>query len=260
MFAAPIRTLVVDDEKPARARLLDLLRNRKDVEVVGVGTDGREAMRLIEQLRPQLLFLDVEMPHLDGFGVLRGLRVEAAPVTVFVTAYDRFAVAAFEAHAVDYLLKPFSDERFESALLHALASIRDGAKERSLQIEGVLEERAAVNEPSGCLDRIVVRLNNRILLVSVADVDWIAAAGVYVEIHVGGATHLYRSSLNALLQRLAPRAFIRVHRSVAVNADRIVELRSKGHGDYAVVLKAGRELPLSRAYRSAIEAWLGQPL
>jgi two-component system LytT family response regulator len=256
-----VRTLIVDDERPARSRLQALLQHRSEIDLVGVGTDGREAVRLIRDLAPQLLFLDIEMPHLDGFAVLREVPRDRLPATVFVTAYDRFAVAAFEAQAVDYLLKPFSDERFEAALARALVSIRDTSpRDRSLEIESVLEERQATDIRSGLLERVVIRASGRVLLIALRDIDWIAAAGVYVEVYVGGTAHLYRSSLNALLQRLPPRSFIRVHRSVAVNTDRIVELRPKGHGDYVVVLKNGRELPLSRAFRADLEGWLGQTL
>lgn len=261
MPGTPVRTLVVDDEKPGRARLLGLLKDRPEVEVVGVAADGREAVDLVRELRPQLMFLDIEMPDLDGFGVLGTVPKALMPAVVFVTAYDRFAMAAFEAHAVDYLLKPFGDERFESALSHALESIRTSSvRDRELRIEGVLEERSAVNARSGYLDRVVIRTSGKIVIVAAQDIDWISAAGVYLELHVGAATYLYRSGMTAFLQRLDPRTFVRVHRSAAVNTSRIVELRPKGHGDYGVVLKGGREIPLSRAYRSELEGWLGQPL
>lgn len=258
---APVRALIVDDELPARMRLLALLRERPDVTVVGTATDGRDGVALIHEHRPQLVFLDVQMPGLDGFAVLRSLAPDLAPVTIFVTAYDRYAVAAFEAHALDYLLKPFSDERFESALDHALRLIRTmTAADRRLQIDSVVEERSSTNRSSGYLDRIVVKEGGRVALLNVSDLDWVGAAGIYLELHVGATTHLYRSSLGALLARLDPARFVRIHRSVVINTDRIKELRPRGHSDYTVVLRDGRAVPLSRAYRSHLEVWLRQPL
>jgi len=261
MPAGPLRVLIVDDEKPARTRLAGLLQHHAEAEVVGVATDGRQAIELIRERRPQLIFLDVQMPLVDGFGVLRAIPEGLRPAIVFVTAYDRYAIAAFEAHAVDYLLKPFSDERFESAFAHAAASVESATTaDRQLQIEGLLEERSAIDARSGYLDHIVIRHAGRLTLLGVGDIDWMVSAGVYLEVHAGAAVHLYRSGLNTLLQRLNPANFVRVHRSIAVNTDRIVELRPKGHGDYTLVLRGGREITLSRAYRAHLERWLGQPL
>ncbi len=256
-----IRTLIVDDELPARRRLLALVRNRPEIAVVGAGSDGREAVALIHEHRPHLLFLDIQMPGLDGFEVLRALPPAFTPTTVFVTAYDAYAVAAFEAHALDYLLKPFSDERFESALERAIRSIRTfTATDRRLQVESLIEERSAVNTHSGHLDRIVLKCGGRVVLLNVTEIDWIGAAGIYLELHAGATTHLYRSSLSALLERLDPVRFVRIHRSVVINTDRIKELRPRGHSDYTVVLRDGRMVPLSRAYRAHLEGWLGQSL
>lgn len=258
---APLRVLIVDDEKPARTRLIGLLQQRRDVDVVGIATDGRQAVELIRERRPQLIFLDIQMPVLDGFGVLRAIPEGLRPAIVFVTAYDRYAIAAFEAHAADYLLKPFSDDRFESALDHAAAAVRSGPElDRRLQVEGILEEQSAINTRSGYLDHVVIRHAGRLTLLGVDEIDWISSASVYLEIHSGTTVHLYRSSLNTLLRRLDPGRFVRVHRSTAVNTQRIVELRPKGHGDYALVLRGGKEISLSRAYRAHLERWLGQTL
>ena len=206
-----VRTLVVDDELPARTRLLTLLHGRSGIHVVGAASDGDQAVALIREQRPHLVFLDIQMPGRDGFGVLRAIKPSLAPVSIFVTAYDRYAIAAFEAHALDYLLKPFSDERFDSALARAILSIRTlPARDRQLQIESVVEERSAVNASSGYLDRIVLKEHGRVVLLHVDEVDWIAAAGVYLELHVGKVTYLYRSSL----ARAA-----RTPRSGAVRAD-----------------------------------------
>jgi two-component system LytT family response regulator len=256
-----ISTIIVDDEKPARIRLQSLVSRRPEVRLAGVCSDGRQAVEMIRTLRPQLALLDVQMPGLDGFGVLRSLPAELIPLTIFVTAYDRYAVAAFEAHAVDYLLKPFTDERFDASLDRALESARGlTERDRTLRIESVLAERSALNAGSGFLDRIVLREHDRVTLLAAEDIDWIGAAGVYLELHAGNGTHLYRSTFADLLDRLDPKRFVRIHRSAVVNTDRIVELRPRGHGDYTVVLRGGREITLSRGYRSHLEGWLGQPL
>jgi two-component system, LytTR family, response regulator len=256
-----IRTLIVDDEKPARMRLLSLLEQQSDIEVVGVARDGREAVALIRSRHPVLLFLDIQMPELDGFGVLREIPQPDVPVTIFVTAHDRYAVRAFEAHAVDYLLKPFSDERFDAALDHARKSLRQVAKKEWIsRISNLLGDQASVTTESGPLERIVLKSGGRVTFMELKDLDWISAAGVYLHLHMGEKTHLYRGGLTSFLQRLDPRRFVRVHRSTVVNTDRIRELRPRGHGDFTIVLHDGRELTLSRAYRSQLEHWLRQPL
>ncbi len=261
-----IRTLIVDDEKPARTRLLHLLQRQPDVEVVGMATDGREALEFVQAQRPHLMFLDIQMPTLDGFGVVRELDPEQLPVTVFVTAYDQYAIQAFEAHALDYLLKPYSDQRFESALKRVCRFIRSqtasgqGNHALAARIASLLEERSGMEETHGYLERVVLKASGRVTFLEVAEVDWIEASGVYVYLHVGPKTHLYRSSVANLLQRLDPRRFVRVHRSAAVNTDRIRELQPRSHGDYTVVLKDGTQVLMSRAYRSELEHWLRQPL
>jgi two-component system, LytTR family, response regulator len=257
----PVRTLIADDETPARARLRELLGQRTDVELVGECGDGPSAVELIRTLRPQLLLLDIRMPGFDGFAVLRRTPPEIRPVTIFITAYDRYAVEAFEALALDYLLKPFSDQRFFASLDRALNSLRlVSAADRGTKLARMLADRSADDESSGALDRIAIRTQDRVTLLSVDEIDWIGAAGVYVELHAGGRTYLYRSTLTSLLERLNPKQFVRVHRSVAVNTSRIVEMRARGHGDYAIVLRDGAELAMSRGYRAEVERWLGQPL
>ena len=256
-----IRTIVVDDEKPARLRLLELLRREDDVDVVGIACDGRDALELIHEHAPDLMFLDVQMPGLDGFGVLRDLDPEHVPVTVFVTAYDKYAIQAFDAHAIDYLLKPYSDERFESALARARRYMgTPAAAEMRDQVAAATLERHSIDAHSGYLERVVLKSNGCVTFLDVAEVDWIEAAGVYVYLHVGAKTHLYRSSVAQLVQRLDPKGFVRIHRSAAVNTSRIRELRTRTHGDYTLVLKTGAELTLSRGYRSQLEQWLQQPL
>jgi two-component system LytT family response regulator len=256
-----IRTVIVDDEKPARTRLLALLEQRSEIEVVGVARDGREAVALVRSRKPDLLFLDIHMPELDGFGVLREIPSGRLPVTIFVTAHDEYAVRAFEAHALDYLLKPFSDQRFEAALAHARESLNHTTKTQWIsKISGLLDNDAAVEQDAPPLERIVLKIGGRVTFLEVKDLDWIEAAGVYLHLHISGKMHLYRSSLAAFLQRLDPQRFVRVHRSTAVNTARIRELRPRGHGDFTIVLHDGRELILSRAYRAELERWLRQPL
>lgn len=256
-----IRAVIVDDEKPARVRLLELLQRQQDVEVVGTASDGREALDVVRRVSPQLLFLDVQMPQLDGFGVLRQLAPDELPVTILVTAYDKYAIQAFDAHAIDYLLKPFSDQRFEHAIARARKYL-DSADAHALaeQLSAATEERQSVNAGSGYLERLVLKSNGRISFLDVDEVDWVEAAGVYVYLHSGSNRHLYRSSVTQLLQRLDPHRFVRIHRSAAVNTSRIGTLRSLSHGDFTLTLKDGTELTLSRAYRSQVEGWLRQPI
>ena len=249
-----IRTVIADDERPARRRLAELIEREPDLEVVAEARDGFEALDAIQGHEPDLLFLDVQMPERDGFGVLRDLGPDNTPVTVFVTAYDQYAVKAFEARAFDYLLKPFSDERFEAALAHARTYI---------QQRRIPEFQAKVSEmlgPQEALERIVLKSAGRVTFLDVNDIDWIEAAGVYVTLHAGPKEHLYRSTIGQLQDRLDHKLFVRIHRSASVNTKRIQELRPLGHGEYAVILHGGKELKLSRNYRGELEGWLGQPL
>jgi two-component system LytT family response regulator len=256
-----IRTVVVDDEKPARLRLLELLQREADVEVVGVASDGEEAVEMVRRLTPDVLFLDVQMPGLDGFGVLEALGPEQLPVTIFVTAYDKYAIQAFDAHAIDYLLKPYGDQRFEDAIRRARKYLgTERARELGGDAVAAARERQSVDAYSGCLERVVLKSNGCVTFLDVDDIDWIEAAGVYVYLHVGQKLHLYRSSVAQLLQRLDSQRFVRIHRSSAVNTARIRELRPRSHGDYTLLLKDGTELTMSRGYRTQLESWLKQPL
>ena len=256
-----IRAIVVDDEKPARMRLIELLQREPGVEVLGTASDGREGLELIRTTRPDLLFLDVQMPGLDGFRLLEQLTPGEMPVTIVVTAYDRYAIQAFDAHAVDYLLKPFSDERFEAAMRQARLYLgANEAREVGEKLSAATHERFSVDERSGYLERVVLKSNGCVTFLAVDDIDWIEAAGVYVYLHVGTRKHLYRSSVAQLVQRLDPKRFVRVHRSAAVHTSRIHALHVRSHGDYTLVLKDGTELTLSRGYRAQLEGWLRQPL
>ena len=262
-----IRALVVDDEKPARSRILDLLEKEADIQIAGIGRSGTEAVELILSNTPDLLFLDIQMPGLNGFEVLRQIGPERMPVTVFVTAYDKYAIQAFEAHAFDYLLKPFSDERFDAALRRARKAITTHrASQLGEKLASLLASQTGggtgqdVSRPGQTVDRIVIKTGGRVTFLDVDEIDWIEAAGVYVFFHIGAKKHLYRSTIGQIQEKLDPRRFVRVHRSAAVNTDRIKELQPLGHGDYTVVLKDGTELKLSRKYRGDFETWLRQPL
>ena len=275
-----LRTLIVDDEKPARQRLLTLLRTKADVEVVEACAGGEAALEALakaaEAGRPvDLVFLDVQMPELGGFDVLDILYADPPgplPVVVFVTAYDRYALRAFEAHAVDYLLKPYSDERFEVALERAAQFVRgaspgeEAARDTVERMRALLDDlgrgtkAADVGSPA-YLDRIVLKERGRAWLLPVADVRWIGAAGVYVEIYTtDGQTHLHRALLGELEEQLDPRAFVRLHRSHLVRLDAITELLQDSHGAYTAVLDDGTMLKLSRSYRARVQERLGQSL
>lgn len=256
-----IRVVVVDDEMPACARILELLEKQPDFEIAGVAHGGAEAVQRIRNESPDLIFLDVQMPGMDGFGVLRELIPHRTPLTIFVTAYDKYAIKAFEAHAFDYLLKPFSDERFEAALQRARDHIRtQAAGELSLRLARLLEKPIGPAERVGYLERIAIKSAGRVIFLEVRDIDWIEAAGVYVYLHVGPKAHLYRATIGQLIERLDPEKFVRVHRSTIINTDRILELQPRTHGDYGIILKNRTELTLSRGYRSQLEGWLRQPL
>jgi two-component system LytT family response regulator len=246
--------LVVDDEAPARQRLVDLLRNDPQVAGVVEAENGIAAVDALQQQHPDLVFLDVQMPELDGLGVIDAIGAEQMPLTVFVTAYDQHAIRAFEANALDYLLKPFSDERYEATMARVRARV-DG---RALQEFNQRMLKLVSSAPP--LDRLVVKSGGTTRFVRVVDIDWIEAAGVYVNLHVAGKELLYRAALNDLAARLDPMRFVRIHRSALVNIDSIVQLDPISHGEFEVVLKHGSRARVSRTYRALLEKRLGQTL
>lgn len=258
MTAPKIRTLVVDDEPVARARVLALLKDEADIEVVGECGDGAQAAAAIEEAAPDLVFLDVQMPEMDGVAMARALGPERMPAVVFVTAYDDYALDAFEIHALDYLLKPFSAERFQSALTHA----REHLAQRRATTLGrqLLDLLPEIRKPVQGRDRIVVKSSGRIYFVRTADIDWCEAAGNYVRLHVGQQAHLVRDTMGHLESSLNADLFIRIHRSAIVNVDRIQELQSSFNGEYVVLLRNGTRLTLSRGYRDALQTRLGKSL
>ncbi len=257
---ATLRVLIVDDEPLARERLHDLLVQESDIEIIGESADGRQAISAIRELNPDLVFLDVQMPELDGFGVLDELGAETSPVVVFVTAYDQYALRAFEVHALDYLLKPFDRDRFRKSIARARELLSGDDTEvfrtRLMQLLGEMHITPRAEAPQ-YLTRMMVRTGGRVYFVRAADVDWIEAAGNYVRLHTGPDSHVIRDSLSALETKLDPSAFARIHRSTMVNLERVKQLEPLFHGDYTVVLQSGTRLTLSRFYRDSVEAKLG---
>jgi two-component system LytT family response regulator len=253
-----IRVLVVDDEVPARQRIIDLLRKDPQVGNVLEAVNGRAAVEIIGREALDLVFLDVQMPEMDGLQVIETIGAAAMPLTVFVTAYDKHAISAFEANALDYLLKPFSDERWEAALARAKTRHDElNAREFGRNVLGMLATRSEVGR---YLDRLVVKGSGTTRFIRVADIDWIEGAGVYVNLHSGGKELLYRSALNELAGHLDPMRFVRVHRSSIVNIDSILELQPISHGEFELVLKDGHRSRVSRTYRFQLEKRLGQSL
>jgi two-component system LytT family response regulator len=253
-----IRVLIVDDEAPARQRLADLLRKDAQVAEILEAPDGIIAVAAIQSKRPDLVFLDVQMPEVDGLEVIDVVGAGQMPLTIFVTAYDQHAIRAFEANALDYLLKPFSDERFEAAFDRAKTRLH----ERSTSEFGqrVMKMLSATLQAQRSLDRLVVKSAGCTRFVRVVEIDWIEAAGVYVNLHVAGQQLLYRASLQELAERLDARRFVRVHRSAIVNIESIMQLEPVSHGEFDVVLKNGARTRVSRSYRAQLEKRLGQPL
>jgi len=245
-----IRTLIVDDESLARDRMRQLLQTEAEIEIVGECADGRTAVATIQNESPDLIFLDVQMPELDGFGVVAAIEPEAMPVIVFVTAHDKFALRAFEIHAVDYLLKPFDRERFQKALHRAVEQIRQ--RESGTLIARQAALIASLKSPK-TEDRIAVKASGLVVWVKLDEVDWIGSADNYAELHVGTKSHLLRETMAALEARLDPKRFVRISRSVIVNAPRIKELKRLFYGGCEITLQSGMKLTLSRRYRDKLK-------
>lgn len=251
-----IRALIVDDEPLAREKLRTLLGQDPEIEIVRECGGGRAAVASILDDAPDLVFLDIQMPELDGFGVLEAVGVDRIPVVVFVTAYDEYALKAFEVHALDYLLKPFDRERFEAALTRAKRHVRsEGTGDFNERIYSLLSKLEDKQERTW-LDRLVVRSGGRIYFVPVDEIDWIEAAGNYVELHAGEEAHLIRGTMKGLEGRLDPCHFVRVHRSAIVNIRRIREIQPWFRGEYMIVLQGGRQITTGGSYRNALKELL----
>lgn len=250
-----IRAIIVDDEPLGRTVIREMLRRDPDFTLVGECANGHEAISIIQDERPDLIFLDVQMPEVDGFEVLAALNADQLPMVIFVTAYDQYAVSAFEVHAVDYLLKPFDRERFGKALQRAKAQLqREQPNDVSQRILALLEEQRT--KPKH-LERLVIKTNGRIFFLKTEEIDWISAEGNYVNLHVKKDSYLLRETISSLEAQLDPQKFVRIHRSQIVNIDRIRELRHWSHGEYQVILHDGAELMLSRSYREKLHGLLG---
>ena len=253
-----IRTLVADDEPIARARVVSLLRGEEDIELVCECATGEEARAAIEHEQLDLLFLDIQMPEVTGIDLARTIQTNGEPAVVFVTAYDQYAIRAFEVHALDYLLKPFDEERFQNALQRAKEQLRSesaGALEQRLM--ALLENLKAGQSH---VDRLLVKASGRVLFLKTDEIDWIEASGNYVRLHVGRESYLFRETMNAMEGKLDPAKFLRIHRSTLVNIDRIKEMQPWFSGEHVILLRDGTELRLSRGYRERFEERLKSTL
>jgi two-component system LytT family response regulator len=259
-----LRALIVDDERLARERLRELLAGDADVEIIGECGNGDDAVTAIARDQPDLVLLDIQMPELDGFGVVRTVGVEDMPAVVFVTAHDEHAVAAFEVHAVDYVLKPVDPERFAEAVRRAKRRIasargtgaRDDDRELRERLAALVAEVSAAAVPGPAPTRLAIKGEGRVVFVRIADVDWVEAMDNYVRLHVGRDVHMMRETLSNLEARLAGTTFLRIHRSSIVNIDRIREVQPWFAGDYVVILTDGTKLTTGRRYRAAVQRLL----
>lgn len=248
-----LRAVVVDDETLARQRIRHLIKRAHDVDIVAECANGLEAVKAIEDLSPDLVFLDIQMPELDGFGVVEAVGADHMPPTLFITAYDQHALKAFEVHALDYLLKPFSPERFHQALERARRWCAKPAEGKGPDLEALL---AGLRQERPCVDRLLVRQGDRHVLVKAASIQWVEAEDNYVRLHVEGTSHLLRQTMTGLLARLDPAQFRRIHRSAIVNLDCIKEFQPWTGGDYLVIMRDGTRLTLSRTFREQVGEWL----
>ena len=242
---ATLRVLTVEDEPPARRRLRALLEEHEDIDLIGEASDGGQAVQLIQTLRPDLVLLDVQLPIANGFEVIDAIGAEEMPAVIFVTAYDEYALQAFEVYALDYLLKPVESARLDTALRRARARLQGDAGGDRAPLRRAMEEIRS----TPTLNRIPVRQGGRIIFVDIADIDYVVAEGNYVRVRARGAHHLIRDTLGAIEHKLRPHGFLRIHRSTLVRTDRIVELQPLFHGEYAVRLKDGTKLTSGRTYR-----------
>lgn len=244
-----IRVLIVDDENPARRKIRRFLASEEDFEIIGEAGTGSEALRIIEQEEPDLIFLDVQMPGLNGFGVIEALKIQPAPHVVFITAYDHFALKAFEVHALDYLLKPFDQPRFRKMLDHARQQLQRSNKkdpdDLAEKLSRLLEE---LNNRPQYVERLLVNEGEKAFLLAVERIDWIEAARNYVSLHSGEKSYLLRGTIEGLYQKLDPSKFIRANRSQIVNIESIRELHPWFHGEYRIILNDGTEISWSRRY------------
>ena len=246
--------LIVDDEPWARRRIATLLETERDIEVVGECADGSGAIEKIIDLSPDLVFLDVQMPELDGFEVVDAVGPDRMPLVIFATAYDKYALQAFDAHALDYLLKPFDEERFYRALDRARRELQQGKASLDNNLRALL---GSLRNGRKYLQRLAVKSGGRVIFLRSTDVDWFEASGNYVVLHAGRDSHLLRGTLNALENKLDAAQFLRIHRSTIVNLDRVKELQPWFHGEQVLVLQDGTQLSVGRGFRERLKQFLG---
>lgn len=246
-----IRTVIVDDEPLARERLRKLISNEEDLELIEMCENGQEAIDYLSEDLPHLLFLDIQMPEIDGFQVLKKINYEDIPCIVFVTAYDEYALRAFEVNALDYLLKPFDQQRFKKAVARVRNQLQN-------QTQNQLDSRLtrlvdSLDKSSSYLERIMIKANGRVYFVKTDEVDWIEAAGNYLKLHCGKKNHMIRETMSNMEEKLDPDQFFRIHRSVIVNIEKIKELQPWFHGDYMITLLDGQKLTMSRNYKELLQ-------
>jgi len=258
MTSPKIRVVVADDEFLARKFIRRMLKQDPEVEIIGECSNGAEAVAAIRKEKPDLVFLDVQMPEMDGFAVLDAVRLDHLPEIVFTTAYESYAIRAFELHALDYLLKPFDQVRFKAALKYAKERFHSQHEEdKRLQVGTLLESIRLQQE---YLDRIIIRADGRITFLHTREIDWIEADDKYVHLHTGKGAKMVRQTLAAIEGELDPKKFLRVHRSAMVNVDRIKELQPLFNGEHSLILDDGTRLTLTRKYRDKLFELLGKPL
>ncbi len=255
---AKLRVLIVDDERPARQKLTRFLAEEPDIAVVGEAANGADALAAIRRLAPDLVFLDVHMPGMSGFETLQQLGEDERPAVVFATAYDQYAIRAFDAHALDYLLKPFDQDRFRQTLARARAWLEPRAGDALLRdkLSRLLDELAPPPAVKAPVTRLLVKSRGRAVFIDVDDIEWIEAAANYAELHAGGRAHLIRETLRELEDRLDPARFIRVHRSYIVNLDRVVEIQPWSKNDSLLILQSGAKIKMSRRYKDRLPPML----
>ena len=260
-----IRVAIVDDEELARERMRALLSEHDDIEVVAECADGAEALRAIDDKNPDLVFLDVQMPDVDGFEVVEALErgdaeappgnnPKAPPAIVFVTAHDDHAIKAFEIHALDFLLKPFDEARFEKTLSRARRHVRQSRETVDARLLALLEDLRSERRGQRHSDRLIVKSGGRVFFLRTEEIDWVEAAGNYVRLHARSESHLLRESMKNMEARLEPNMFVRIHRSAIVNIDRVKELEPWFHGEYIVIMRDGTRLTASRVYSDRLSA------
>src|SRR5881392_1925238 len=254
----PIRALIADDEALARKFIRRMLKDDRDFEIIGECTNGKETVAMIKKEKPNIVFLDVQMPEMDGLAVLESIGIEQLPEIIFTTAYEQYAIRAFELHALDYLLKPFDQTRFRDAMKHAKERLNQRQHEdERLQIGALLE---SLKNQTQYLDRLIIKADGRITFLSTREIDWIEADDKYVHLHTGKTARMVRQTLSGMEAQLDPKKFLRIHRSTIVNVERIKELQPLFSGEHSIVLEDGTKLTLSRNYKDKLFELLGKPL